>query len=229
MKISLLMTTRKRPEGLKRFFESLKETAADLDNIEAVIRIDNDDKDSKGVIQKQNFETKIIRDKRCRYLGKNWNECWKKATGEIYQLCADDIVYKVKGWDNIVRGYFRNHPDKLIVLYCDDGNSAHGTHPWVHKNWTDVLGYFTQEDAVYGNDTWIREIAMSIKRFVKHDEALINHIHSRFGHTVEDQTFSELRQFRQKVKDGKRYMGTANTRQKHAEKMRRFIDENSMA
>jgi glycosyltransferase involved in cell wall biosynthesis len=168
MKISLLLTTRQRPKLLDRFISSATGTAADIANLEIVVRMDNDDPELKKlnmVLDKHgNVEIIRIAGDRPDRLGNNWNECWKAASGEIFQLCGDDITYETHGWDRIIRNEFLKFDDRIVLVYGKDSERCACTHPWVHKNWTDTVGYFVPEGQIFCNDTWLEYLARRIKR-----------------------------------------------------------------
>lgn len=189
MKISLLLPTRGRPCDLKRFWDSAYSLASQPDKLEIVVYMDEDDGSYATVIP-QMTGLRIVRGGRI-VLSQMWNECWKVATGEIYGHMGDDIIFRTPGWDDVVRRYMNIHPDHIAFIYGRDGASpdTFGTHGFIHRNWTDVVGYFVPPyfSSDY-NDTWLNDVAKMVERHVYAPELLTEHMHWTFGKHAKDQT-----------------------------------------
>jgi len=190
--ISLLCPTRKRPHWMERLWKSIVNTADDLSNIELIFYLDKDDK--AGIKKFEKMKSERIRGiigERI-ILSNCWNECWKIAQGPYYMLCADDIVFESKSWDTILLKAFDNYPDKIAVVYGRDGikDWRLSTHPFVHKNWTDTLGYFVPPYfSAQMNDLWIFELGKGINRLCYVPEIFTRHTHP--GKKATDDTYRE--------------------------------------
>jgi len=145
MVISICCPTRKRPNQMSRLWNSMINTAYSLSNIELIFYIDNDDQDSiQKYEQMRSDQIRVVIGERI-LLSQMWNECQKMARGEIFMVCADDIVFVSEDWDRLIVEEFFKFPDRIILAHGMDGgkNERLGTHPFLHKNWVDVVGYFT--------------------------------------------------------------------------------------
>lgn len=125
-------------------------------------------------------------------LSQMWNRCFREATGEIFGHMGDDILFRTEGWDDIVRTEFANKPDRIAFLYGDDRNEESqrhefGTHGFIHKNWTDVIGRFVPPyfSSDY-NDTWFNDVAVAIGRRYQ-IPITTEHMHFSLGKSPMDQ------------------------------------------
>lgn len=184
--ISLLTPTRGRPTNMLRLCKSVEETAYEPNNIEIIFYIDIDDTESEEQFQEiwnAGFAVNVYAciGKRI-ILSETWNKCLDISEGPYYMLCADDIVFRTKDWDTMVLNKFEEYPDKIVLVHGKDGFDAHippiATHPFLHKNWIDIIGYFCPPlfSCDY-NDKWLSTVADIIKRRVLLPELLTEHMH----------------------------------------------------
>lgn len=190
--ISILLPSRGRPWNVHRLVDSALIHADLPNNIEFIIYVDDDD---------HSYENEVYPDQVRFYatertiLSKYWNMAHDKATGPIYMLCGDDIVFHTQGWDHLVRWEFDKYSDKIVLVYGDDGDpnkeKTHATHPFIHRDWVKAVGYFVppyfSSDFV---DTWLNELADGIGRKVK-IPILTEHMHPAFGKAEIDLTHAE--------------------------------------
>lgn len=169
--------------------DSAIETSTQPDLIEFVVYRDHDD----GTKYPESFErippVKYIRGGRI-VLSEMWNACWKVASGEIFMHAGDDIVFKTKGWDEMVRSAFSQIPDRIMFLHGEDGahHETFGTHGFIHKNWANAVGYFVPPfySSDY-NDTHLNDVANAITRRM-YIPFVTEHMHFLFGKGEKDQT-----------------------------------------
>lgn len=193
--ISLLLPTRQRPEMLMRLYESAIDLADDPKNVEMVVYVDDDDESYGALVESPPPRTKFLQGPR-KTISECWNDCHRASTGEIFMHCGDDLVFRTKGWDTVVRNLFANYPDKIVFAYGDDGsteshNYEFGTHGFIHKNWTDVVGRFLPPyyESDY-NDTHLNEIAKALNRHV-HIPIFTEHMHFSLGKSEKDRNTEE--------------------------------------
>lgn len=190
--ISLLLPSRGRPFNVQRLAESALTHAADPDDIELIVYIDNDDYSYIGRV----FPPQVTIYKTQRTLLSNyWNMAYDKARGPIYMHCGDDIVFQTEGWDDKVKAAFERYPDKIALIFGDDGDpnkdKNFGTHSFIHKNWVDAVGYFVPPYFSSDfNDTWLNEVADMIGRKEQID-ILTEHMHFAFQKGELDLTHAE--------------------------------------
>lgn len=190
MKISLLLPTRKRPEMFTKMYESAFATASDPNNIEVVAYIDDDDDSYDDIEFKQLIK---VRGRRI-VLSEMWNRCWAEATGEVFGHIGDDVIFKTQGWDKKITSAFPE--DRIAFVHGLDGSDqdkiGFGTHGFIHKRWTDTVGYFVPPyfSCDY-NDTWLNEVADKIDRHAVVKDVLIEHMHPAWKKRETDETDRE--------------------------------------
>lgn len=189
MKISLLLPTRQRPEQFKRFYNSAMETADKPGLIEVVAYRDNDD----NSYEKVDYYNLIWVSGERIVLSEMWNECWKRASGDIYGHMGDDIVFRTQGWDTAIKQAIVARPKKICFVWCNDvspESQRHefGTHGFIHKNWTDTVGRFLPPYFVSDyNDTWLNDIARALGVNTYLHQHITEHMHYSLGKAEKDQ------------------------------------------
>lgn len=228
MLISLLAPTRGRPRCLKRLINSIASTTKDLNSVELVLRVDEDDKETIAVARKYSskcvFRVVPVIGGRDRVLSNLWNECWKAAKGEIYMMCADDIVFETKHWDDVVTEEFGAIPDRILMVWGDDKHKAEklATHGFIHKNWTDVLGYYVPPlFKCHHNDSWLYSLGVRVGRVKYRKDMVIRHVHWRRGHAPFDTTYKQQMKYRGESREV--WKATKKQRSADAKKLKQFI------
>lgn len=222
--ISILLPTRQRPHNIERLWQSIKDTAEDIDDIEMVLYIDDDDTSYDGLELSENVLT--IRGPRI-VLSECWNRCYEKSKGDILMHCGDDIIFRTQGWDTIVRSEFEKFPDNIVFVYGDDGGPAQdfGTHGFIHRRWAEASGFFVPPyfSSDY-NDTWLNDVAKLINRH-RHVDIYTEHMHPAFNKApVDDNHRERLERHRtDRVDDLYRSRGMQQQRQENADKLREIM------
>jgi len=230
--ISLLLPTRQRPEQLKRFYESAMDTADKPFNIEVVVYIDKDDRsyDTLRLPRMAKIKGERI------VLSEMWNRCWKIAKGDIFGHMGDDIVFKTKGWDTEVKNAIDSFPKKIGFVWGDDKNdqsqqNEFGTHGFIHRNWTDVIGRFVPPyyESDY-NDTHFNDVSkeLGVQKYLHH--VVTEHYHYTVGKAEMDQNTEERleRHTRQKPEEIYYSQEKRIERLDEVEKLRQFIENGSV-
>ena len=231
MKISLLCPTRLRPESMERVWKSAQETADDPSSIEIVFYMDNDD--PLSISKFQELDTPESNNRVLGILGERillssmWNECQKVATGDIFMLLGDDIVFRSPHWDTYVREHFNSIDDKISLLYGRDGNQDErlSTHPFVHKNWIQAVGYFVPDSySCDMNDLNLFDIATMINRKTYDPRIFTEHMHFGVGKSNLDSTYKDQRERGMRDNVMALYERLLPKRQEDAQKLRDFIN-----
>lgn len=233
MKISLLTPTRNRPANVQRLVESAVETAQNPEDLEFVFYVDSDARDTS--LPDFNFFEHIYKKHKTNcivtfgdrvVLSEMWNIAYSKASGEIFMHCGDDIVFKTKDWDSMVRSAFEQIPDRIAFVHGDDGanKDAFGTHGFIHKNWVDVVGYFVPPyfSSDY-NDTWLNEVANGLTRRL-YLPFLTEHMHFMFGKGPKDQTHIDRLERHGKDNVMELYESKKPERMADVAKLKKFIE-----
>ncbi len=189
MNIGILCPTRQRVDWTKRMIESCLDTASEPDHIKIVLRLDMDDFESHPGY------TKLVRvgvDKILKGPGKCLSLLWNDAydllgeSTQINQHSGDDLIFRTKDWDGAVRDTARQFPNKVGMVYLDDGLQHEGlaTHGFYSRKWSETIGYFCPPYFSHDyNDTWLTFLGKNIqaqgfpKACVYRGDKLIEHMH----------------------------------------------------
>jgi hypothetical protein len=195
--ISLLVPSRGTPERLETMLKSVEDTVTLLNNIQIVLRLDDDDPSLDDYYALRNKISLsialVVRPSIFPDMGRLWNECFAHSYGEILQVASDDLVYRTKDWDLAVYSAFEECSDKMLLVYGKDGgmNERLATHPFLHREWVHTVGYLTPPYAlVYGNDDWIFLMAKELGRTKYLPDVFIEHCPVRVGNRMRQ--FKEL-------------------------------------
>ena len=187
--ISLLLPTRKRPDFLARMVTSARRTAAHI--LDIICYIDEDDLDS--IRTAIDFNLHRVIGPRIT-LSDTWNRCLYRARGDIIMMCADDMIFRTPGWDQMIKKEFASSPDKILMVHGDDwgyGRDHFGVFPTVHRYWIETLGYFMPPGFV-GDfpDAWLNDVANALgrRRFLPY---VTEHMHHLLGKASYDDTYRE--------------------------------------
>ena len=228
MSISLLLPSRKRPQILRRMVNSVRETATNTDNIEIVVRFDEDDEASADEARKDGLV--VIVGPRIRLMTQYWNECFDHCTGSICQQANDDYVITSKGWDVALEKAYDELPDKIMLCHFTDvwgHGSNFGPHAFVSRLWIETLGYFIPPyfSSDFG-DGWICELANMLgrRRYLPFN---IEHHHFSQGKAeIDENTRERLERHREDDPDALYYSPEMQAeRQRDAEKLARLMDK----
>lgn len=195
---SIITPTRDRPNQIERLVRSIEKTTNNHDNIEIVFRIDFDDKKSLKSVQSLNSSIHIN-----YFVGERaplsdlWEDCKDISDGLRLMMCADDVIFRTKEWDNII---ISKTPDPDKKPYFIWGNDMHHKHrlatlPIVSKKWVELCGYFVPRG--YGRDwcdTHLHDIAKKLKSngmnvMQYFDNVVFEHLHPLFGKAPYDETY----------------------------------------
>lgn len=234
--ISLLLPTRKRPKKLAETIESVRATAENIPEILCYVS-DCDDSYDRLITESKYDDfpwsgfVKFIRGPRV-IMSDLWNVLVPHARGDIFMLCADDVLFRTPGWDVEIEKAFAAVPDRILLAYADDGGpngKAFATLPFVSREWVDAVGYFTGPgfSADY-SDTWPNDVAEMVgrKKFVP---VLIEHMHWMWEKAQYDEVYAEnqSRLYRDKCRE--QYDARITERQRDAEKLRTAIARHASA
>lgn len=194
--ISVLVPSRGRARAFTNLVRSIDEMATHARFVEIVSYHDDDDPEldlyPDFALYPFHHHERIV-DERI-LLSEAWNECYRRASGEIFMHCGDDILFRTPGWDVIVRETFRRFPDRIVLAHGDDASvntDALATHGFLHRRWVETVGYFLPPlFSCDWNDVWLTEVADMIDRRVKMP-IITEHLHYSFGKRDNDQTDQE--------------------------------------
>lgn len=194
-RISLCLPSRGRPRRFHRAVTSALRTARN--DVEVIAWVDDDDPTLDEYMGQQGDNIKVLHGPR-EIQSNLWNRCWAEATGSIAMLCADDIVFATAAWDRKVRQAFARFPDRIALVYGDDGSRwKEATLPFVSREWIEAAGYFTPPYfRSWFADRWIWEVAYLLDRKVFLPGLRITHEHPAIGRAPDDETYQDGVRFR---------------------------------
>ena len=220
--ISLLLPTRKRTQRFVDTVSSVQNTATP-GSVEILAYVSDCDNSYDSFVSTE--FCKIIRGPRLT-MSDLWNALIPHASGDIFMLCADDVIFRTPGWDAEIEKAFAAVPDKILLAYADDGGpngKNFASLPFIHKRWSDTIGYFTGPGfSADFSDTWPNDVADMIgrKKFVP---VLIEHCHYIWGKAQEDQTYKENQERWHRDRPDKLYAERLPERLADAEKLRKVM------
>ena len=235
IEISILCPTRKRPNNIKRFIDSIEHTCKDISQVEVIFYIDKDDSISTPVIleyppplTKVYIGSRIFQSDMYNYIG-------PIALGNILMFTGDDVVFRTKGWDQIVIDTFEHGPkDKILLVYGSDVKPVNhivglpedfGTQFFIHRNWAEAVGYISPKFFCTDfTDCWFNEIAQKLDRR-KQIPIIVEHMHYLFGKAEKDQTYIDRLELKARYKPDNSFLATKGIRNKSIQDLQRFIDE----
>ena len=205
-----MIPSRSRGDRLLGCLDSMYSKASNPDQIEALIKIDNDDIDSYvsaiadiKKITRGNCKV-LISDRLDGYwsLDKAWNDLAKLSQGEFLYLLNDDVVMETQDWDVVVGEY----SGKICVvqgqcsndqgLWLDSvaniiglgGGSSMDTaacqgFPLIHREIPETCGFLSPTPF---NDTYIHDFAIMLGIEIRDDRLRVTH--NRHGN---DETYTK--------------------------------------
>ncbi|MGE0671327.1 MAG: glycosyltransferase family 2 protein [Parachlamydiales bacterium] len=121
VEISILVPTRGRPGRLLDFLHSVIETSANPANVEVVLGIDEDDR-SYDQMQWPDTPLKIVKTIAPQAtMGSLNTRCMDNSCGKLIILGNDDVLFRTKGWDEIVARESKRFPDGVFLMFAKDG------------------------------------------------------------------------------------------------------------
>lgn len=115
---SLLLPTHNHPGLMRRLFDSLAKTTANLDNLEIILYLDHDDLDSQAVEHPLLSMTKLL--KYPDTMGNILRTSYAASGGKYVMLINDDMIFGTKNWDLKVLKAFSRFSDDVAMVFGND-------------------------------------------------------------------------------------------------------------
>lgn len=198
--ISILVPSRERFEKLEKFISSIVLNTNEITSIEVIIRIDYDDKTNYNpLIKKYNF-CKFIKGETTT-MGKLNRDCVSKSEGKVVFFSNDDVVFRTRNWDVIVKNKIRSLSDDFYLIYPNDLNKGKklSTFPILNKK-TLVENPFLLPEFYKGSflDLHIMDIFKQYKKgknLFYLENVICEHQHFRKDITKFDDTYKRRNRF----------------------------------
>ena len=188
MKILIKFPTRGRRDKFFNVLDVYYQLSENIDNIEFQITIDTDDESMNNY----NVLEKLKTYKNLKYVlgfSKNKIDAVNRditiCDWDIILIASDDMIPKVKGYDNIIRNYMRElYPDTDGVLWFNDGNQGN------RLNTLCILGkkYYERFNYIYHPDytsLWadneFMDVANLLNKQTYFNDIIIRHEHPDVG------------------------------------------------
>ncbi len=183
-KITIVCPTRKRPEQLRQFLDSIVQKAVNYSNFEVIFIHDDDDPDTATVLQKYKKKYSMIemriynRPHHFNLSDSYYNWAWRNGYlhGDYFWTAQDDTVILTKNWNNLIiraiEKYLKDKPDRICCAFAIDAGNYHrrpddifGFYPIVTKEAVEIVGYIhPQELPTHGCEIGSRELDQAIVR-----------------------------------------------------------------
>ena len=158
--ISLLFPARGRFEKTKDVIESAYDMSRFPDEVETIIRIDEDDTELVGQLDKMprlpglKF---IIGDRMKGYasLYSMVNELCGHANGDLMLLWSNDVWFKDKGWDEMYRDNWSKDDINIIHTARDEHNVFGTQFPMITRRVYELLGHYALHTSIDDYITWV--------------------------------------------------------------------------
>lgn len=208
-KISIICPTHRRKELQTRFAKNVYDNCSNSDLCEIVFGIDNNDEIALETYDnlKNQYGEHFIRAVLINP-GENIpnisNICFPHCRGQIIGNAADDVVFRSKDWDQTVINEFSKYPDKILLLWSDDGlwGGSLASHYFLHENWIKTTGH-VQPTFFHADwtDHWNQKLANNLGRGVlirDRNKLFLEHLHAEFNGMEKDETYWKMKERREK-------------------------------
>ncbi len=125
IRISLIVPTRGRPEGMLAFLESVRAHASSPQDIEVVMAVDEDDPESQAIAFKGLNLVRVVVPAGLNMGALNMAG-YRASHGEYIMLTNDDVRVRTNGWDDQTLAAFRSFPDDIALIHVNDTTQEEG-------------------------------------------------------------------------------------------------------
>ena len=203
---SLLCPSRARPERFQNMLRSAIAMADAPFNIVVELHVDADDpalETYREVAMTTVLNVRLIFSDTKRPVPQIFDASARCAKGDILMLCADDLIFRTRGWDRKVLEAFAKYPDGLGLFYSNDGRDREKAEHWfVSRRWVEVVGFFSWAGDCGGlgpfehfcADTVAELVAHRVGRIFFLGDVVTEHMHEKYGKAENDVTYQEKRE-----------------------------------
>jgi glycosyltransferase involved in cell wall biosynthesis len=214
MNFTIFLNSRGRVNQLHECIKAVHKTTHDHNNLEVIVRADNDDEETKEFIQTKFLGYKFGRSvpligSRPHSLCGSFNEMASMAKGRYLFVLTDDAEITTKGWDLLalakINQYKKKFNIKDDIIYGAPADTSidkvvgakYASFPIISKQAVNLLGFFMYESFVgLGGDSCIHRVYEQAGRVVDLSEIQIDHVYNNtiFKVMSPDLTGHEMRQ-----------------------------------
>ena len=187
MKFSFVFPTRERPHLLKNLLDSFVKNTDNMEEIEVLIAVDNDDRDSFNFLCSAGYPfVKVYQVSRSLNFSRDYYSFLAtKSTGRWIITINDDCVMETPSWDTKAYEVLKDKPGVVYGWIQDgiDGYRArgHGNYccfPLFGREGYEALGYiFPTRVPTWGADIWAKNLYDQINSVVEIPITLRHYCH----------------------------------------------------
>jgi len=194
MKLLIKFPTRNRKNKFFKVLKKYQNLCEDLTNTYFLITLDNDDESMLPSEVDQIFRTfenvKVIYGNSNSKIHAINRDIELVDDWDIVLLASDDMVPKVKGYDNVIRDKMKeNYPDTDGVLWFNDGHQGNklNTLSILGKKYYDRFGYiyYPEYKSVWSDNEFMM-VGNLLGKQTYFDEVIIEHEHPDWGYGNRD-------------------------------------------
>ena len=215
--IDLLCPSHRRPERLKKMYESAKDTATFPNEVMIWTLLEPNDPFLKDYENQHCFDGLIVPSLPVGNAAQAWNRLSQVSQGSIVHMTADDLVFLSKGWDMLLRDAFFGYPWRCIHYRDDYKNEEMALNPFVSRTWVTTLGYIHKDLQHFYSDTWFEDIARRAGVLHYLPEVHIRQEHPKLGTAEWDTTYLKNRVPARRAHDQRVWDETSEERQRLSE------------
>jgi glycosyltransferase involved in cell wall biosynthesis len=197
--ISIIIPTKNRVNNLKKVLKTLNDNTLLPKQVEVIFYVDHDDSNTINFIKSGEINkhlgkipgSAIVNSDKLK-LADTYNYSFKKCKGDIIMYSADDVHFKTKNWDALVREEFNRYPDKICLVFGPDGMQPNGTlatHGFLSRRAIEHIGYVHPIGMGYNySDNWLTDMYRKLDRLV-YTPVYFEHCHWGCGKAELDETY----------------------------------------
>jgi hypothetical protein len=223
--ISILLPTRKRPDGLTACVKTLMDTAHRPERVEYLYATDTDDRPAMEILQERGVipagENLTARGQHREWRGPRlgyakmfayYNLLASKARGRLLFVWNDDCEMVTRGWDELLLQLADGKP-MVQFIRRDIFENADDTFPIVDRRLRDHLGYLSRLHCAC--DTWLSVVSQAAGNRVFRQDVVFHH------HRFQDEVMAQGQQIA--IAQSPRFGDLHREQKEDAEKMRELI------
>lgn len=200
-KISVLVPSRNREQQFNKLIKNIYETVSDLNNIELLVKLDND---SLYTLNSKDVFLKSFVSERSESLNRDYyNFLAKEARGQFLFGIGDDVKFLTKNWDKVliekIEAFLINKSDRIAYVSVNEKGSkaTHPCFPLITREAFELLGeYHCSKLLSWGSDRILWEIYShpSINRTLHISDINIEHLSYHDGKAPYDETARSMKE-----------------------------------
>lgn len=218
--IDLLCPSFGRPQRFLKMAKSAKEQASVPESVRIYLFLEPDDPTLQEYLSLNAADFVCVPRERFGAAAPAWNFLAGASQGSILHMTADDLVFRTKGWDNVVRDAMLGYPWRVLHYRDDYKNEEMALNPFISRTWYTHLGYIHPQLKHFYSDTWFEDIARRAGVLHYREDLHIQQEHPKLGTAAWDETYRKNRDPERVAHDRRVWEETTEERQRLSEYIR---------